>query len=396
MKTPNKLVYELYILASKFVSKFMFNLKIDKNDFKNIKGPCVILANHESSIDFMCLAASLKSRAHFVISNSFYQINPIKKLLDAAGTIPKQQFQTSLGDMKKIKSALDNNIPLVIYPAGMMTENGITTPIPKATGKMVKWLNHDVYVACIKGSYLTNPKWGKKWRKGQINLSLKKIYSKEDLQDLDALYIQEVIEKELYYDAYENQETLLISYKNGDCIEGIENVLYWCPKCNSYHTMVVTNKNTLYCTNCGNKAIANKYGFFEKGTSNSVIYKHASKWSKEIKVLLYDEITKNPNFKLEDNCEIQMINMKKRKFETVGKALISLDKESFKLKGHINNEKFEKSFNVGFYPTLPFKPGKHFEIQDNDKIYRIILNNKKHTVKWISSLEILHQEANKK
>ena len=211
IKKPNTLVYSLFVFASKVVSKLFFNLKYDKEQFKNIKGPCLILANHESSIDFIFLAAALKKKAHFVISNSFYQINPIKPLLTAAGVIPKQQFQTSLSDMRKIKGSLENNIPLIIYPAGMMSENGVTTPIPKATGKTAKWLGHDVYVAYITGSYLSNPKWGNKWRKGKMNLSIKKLYSKEELADANADDIQNTIEKELFYDAYENQDYFEIS-----------------------------------------------------------------------------------------------------------------------------------------------------------------------------------------
>ena len=55
----------------------------------------------------------------------------------------------------------------------MMSEDGASTPIPLATGKSLKWLGQDVYVAYVEGSYLTNPKWGRKWRKGQINIDIR-------------------------------------------------------------------------------------------------------------------------------------------------------------------------------------------------------------------------------
>ena len=114
VKKPSTFMYGAFVFASKLVSKFAFNLKYNKEEFNKIQGPCVIIANHESSIDFICLAAALRKKAHFVISNSFYQINPIKLWLKAAGVIPKQQFQTSITDMRKIKSSLENNIPLII------------------------------------------------------------------------------------------------------------------------------------------------------------------------------------------------------------------------------------------------------------------------------------------
>lgn len=391
LKKPNTFVYGTFVFAAKFLSKFILNVKVNKKDFKQIKGPCLILANHETSIDFICLGAALGKKAHFVVSNSFYQINPIQPLLKLARVIPKQQFQTSLSDMKTIKAALDNNIPLVIYPAGMMSENGVSTPIPLATGKTAKWLNQDIYIAYTTGSYLTNPKWGKKWRKGRIDISIKKLYSKEELKDADPNEIQANVEKELAYDAYENQEKLLVKYKGGSNIEGIEKVLYWCPKCNCYHTNEVINKNTLICKNCGNTAIANDYGFLEKGTEDSVIFKHPSKWSLKIKENIYKEIIKQEDFILSDECEIQMVNYDKKEFEKVGDGLITLNKECFEINGKLHGFKFSKKFFTNVYPILPFKVGERFEIQDGKDIYRIILKHKEETTKWISALEIIYR-----
>ena len=392
VRKPSTFMYGAFVLASKLLSKFVFNLKYDKKEFNNVQGPCVIIANHESSIDFIFLAAALGKKAHFVISNSFYQINPIKRWLNAAGVIPKQQFQTSITDMRKIKSSLENNIPLAIYPAGMMSEDGITTPIPLATGKSLKWLGQDVYVAYTEGSYLTNPKWGKKWRKGQINIKVYKLFDKEQLKTLDPNEAQRLVEEALYYDAYKKQEELMIPYKHADDINGLESVLYWCPKCNSYHTNEVKNNNTLVCNKCGNTAIANKYGFLEKVNEDDVIFKHPSDWSKTIKSNLKEEITNTENFTLQDNCEIQMINFKKRKFEPVGSGTISLNKDYFEFtNAKLNGQEFNKKINTINFPILPFKPGKHFEIQDGNNIYRIILNKKEDTVKWISALEIFYQ-----
>ena len=396
VKKPSTFMYGAFVFASKLVSKFAFNLKYNKEEFNKIQGPCVIIANHESSIDFICLAAALKKKAHFVISNSFYQINPIKLWLKAAGVIPKQQFQTSITDMKKIKNSLENNIPLIIYPAGMMSEDGVTTPIPVATGKSLKWLGQDVYIAKIEGSYLTNPKWGNKWRKGQINIGIKKLFDKEQLATIDPNEAQRIVEEALYYDAYKKQEELMIPYKSCDNINGLEYVLYWCPKCNSFHTMKVVNNNTLVCSKCGNQAKANKYGFLEKVNEDDVIFKHPSDWSKAIKDNLKTEIDKDENYTLNDHCEIQMINYKKRKFETIGFGEISLNKEKFEItNAEIKGEDFNKKFNICNFPILPFKPGKYFEIQNNDDIYRIILKNKNDTVKWVSVLGIFYQNNKK-
>ena len=149
---PNIIIYGILLAVCKLIAKFKFNLKIEKNEIKKLKGSYVVIANHESSIDFINMVCATNRRLSFVISNSFYQSLKIHWLIKQAGVIAKQQFQTSPTDLKKMKEAINNKRHLVIYPAGLMTANGIATPVPEATGKFLKWLNTDVYVAKTTGS----------------------------------------------------------------------------------------------------------------------------------------------------------------------------------------------------------------------------------------------------
>ncbi|MBR6692694.1 MAG: hypothetical protein IKL61_01945, partial [Clostridia bacterium] len=112
--------------------------------------------------------------------------------------IPKNQFQTVFTDMRLIKEAVDSTRPLVIYPAGLMSENGITTPIPLSTGKTLKWLDADIYVAKISGTYLSNPKWSKIRRKGRVDLSITKLISSEEAKQISNEKMQEMVENALY------------------------------------------------------------------------------------------------------------------------------------------------------------------------------------------------------
>ena len=93
-KKPNFFIYGIFYFVSKIISKTKFNLQIKRNEIKNKKGPYVIIANHESQIDFINLAASTSKRLTFVISNSFYNSLKVNPFLKACRVIPKQQFQT--------------------------------------------------------------------------------------------------------------------------------------------------------------------------------------------------------------------------------------------------------------------------------------------------------------
>ena len=168
-----------------------------------------------------------------------------------AGVIPKNQFQTMVEDMKKMKACIDNGMPIAIFPAGLMSADGISTPIPASTGKTLKWFNQDVYVAKSSGSYLTCPKWSSKMRKGRIDIDVYKLFDKNELATLSEKEVQSKIETALYYNAYENQLKNMVKYKGGSNAEGFENVLYKCPSCKSEFSIKCVTGVTLKCDNCG-------------------------------------------------------------------------------------------------------------------------------------------------
>lgn len=394
LKKPNFFVYLLFRIIAKLLAVFKFNLKITKNEIKKIKGPYVVLANHESAIDFINLACTTRKRITFVVSNSFYQSLKINPLLKRCNVIPKQQFQTSIVDMKKMKKAIELKQPLVIYPAGLMTDNGITTPIPKSTGKFIKWLNVDVYVAYTKGSYLTNPKWGKGLRKGKIELSITKLLNKKQLNDYSPEAMQSLICEKLHYDAYQNQEKAMVKYKNGNNIQGLENVLYWCPKCDSFYTNKVIGIDTIKCEKCGNEVYADKYGFLYPRTENDKCFKHPSDWYQEIYNQLYTEISNTENYILETSATLKMLDYKKHQFKEVGKVDIKLDKHQFTIIRKDDNNQKIINVPIKTVPILPFKPGVYFEVQDGSIIYRCCLDKKIEVSKWVNAVRVFYNLNN--
>ena len=313
-------------------------------------------------------------------------------MLDMVRVIPKNQFQTSIADMRKMKAALDDNkLPLVIYPAGLMTANGINTPMPDSTGKVLKWFNQDVYVARLRGSYLTNPKWGKGWRKGKIRLEIYKLFDKETLKTMDGDQVLKIAEEHLSYDEYAIQKHEMVAYKGGDKIAGLENVLFVCPHCGAEFSFTAPTENTLTCASCGYSVKANEYGLLEQNGDISLYYDSPSDWYRFIENTLAKELEDNPDFLLSDDAEIYKINDKKHKYEPAGKCKIMLNSQEFTLDGELNGAPFKNSFPTTMYPTLPIKPGYHFEIQDGQEIYRIMLSDGKKAIKWIASLEYFHK-----
>ncbi|MBQ9858913.1 MAG: 1-acyl-sn-glycerol-3-phosphate acyltransferase, partial [Oscillospiraceae bacterium] len=248
---PKLLFYRTAQAVSWLVSKVMFKSKVLRNEIKGVDGPFVVIANHEAQLDFVNLIGLNKRPMTFVISNSFYSTLPIKGFLDNMGVIPKQQFQTSIKDMKLMKAVIDAGQPLVIYPVGLMCEDGLSTPIPAATYKFLKWLKADIYVARTKGTYFAMPKWTKGIRRGRTYMDIYKLFTKEELAEAEISEIREKTENAILFDAYREQEELRVKYARNSDIRGLEHVLYMCPHCKAEFTVVSKDTNKLCCTSCG-------------------------------------------------------------------------------------------------------------------------------------------------
>ena len=389
-KKPNLIVYSIYRLICKVIAKYVFNTKIIRNEIENLDGPYVVLANHESKIDFINLAITTPKRMHLVTSNSFYQTLSVRPLMDMIRVIAKQQFQTSSSDIKKMKRVIDNNMPLAIYPVGLMAENGLSTDPGKSIAKLLKLLKTDVYVCYSEGSYLTQPKWSKVRRKGQITVDVYKLFSKEDVESLSIDELYKSIREGIDYDSYANQRLTMVPFENGDNVEGLEYVLYQCPKCKSEKSIISVNTTGLKCTCCNYEVVADVYGFLN---GEEVIYQSPADWSKEIFNNLKSEMEKNPKFTLSDEVIISMINYKKHKFEEVGFGQVSINKDFITLKGKINDEEIEYTFPTSCYPTLPFTPGEYLEIQDGQDIYRLHLKDKYNVTKFINMLKVINNNV---
>lgn len=390
-KKPNPFVYKLFLLSSKLYSWRKLGLKIERNEVRGKKGSFVVIANHAAAIDFMPACVAIKRRAHFVISQSFYQSNPIQPLLKAVKCIPKNQFQTSVVHMRKMKAVLDNDMPLVFYPAGLMTENGVNTPIPSSTGKVLKWFNKDVYVCKIKGTYLAHPKWSSIHRKGKTTLNIYKLFSASELENLSNEEVQAAIEEHLSFDEYADQKVNGVKFKNGDNLEGLENVLFRCPHCNAEFSFTAKG-NEMTCSNCGYSVKGNEYCLLEQNGDKPLVYDTVSAWSLAIENTVKDEVLSD-GYILSSDVKIEMINKKNRHFEPVGEGFLTLDKDKFILTAKINGEEVNKTFETKFFPTTPFKPNAHFELQDAENIYRIKLTESNKVIKWVVALKIYFKHA---
>ena len=385
---PNLLCYRLTQAVSQVVASLIFKRKVLRNEIKGVKGPFVIIANHQAAYDFVNLIGMCSRPMTFVISNSFYQSLPIKGFLNKLGVIPKQQFQTNTTDLKKIRTVIQAGEPVVIYPAGLMCEDGLSTPIPAATCKLLKWLGVDVYMAKVSGTYFAMPKWTSGFRPGKTTLDVYKLFDKEELKNLDLDAVRTRTEEALLFDAYREQEQLMAKYHKGSNLHGLENVLYVCPHCGREFTIVVQNKNTLCCQSCGYSQTSDEYGFLHKNGDVGEEIRYVSDWSRRIYAGVKEKLSRGEDTVLSARTAIHMVDPKKKKYVEVGQGTVTLSPENFLLEGTLKGEDIFLTIPIAAFPTLPFSPGKYIEIQDGQTIYRCVLDDGKLAMKFINMVKI--------
>lgn len=386
-RKPNAFFYGLTKCITTAFVKIVFRRKYIRNELKGVKGPYVVICNHECALDGLYMFGVNKRRHTFVISQAILNSLPVYGIVKKLNMVEKQQFQTNVSDMRKIKDVVASGEPLVIYPAGLMTENGLSTPIPQATYKTLKWLGVDVYVARVTGSYFVMPKWSKGFRSGRTYLDIYKLFDKDELASISEEQMKDAVDDAILYDAYEEQEKLLIKYKHGNSVSGLENVVYACPHCKKEFTIKEKNGDTLYCTECGYEQTADEYGFLHAKEGYREI-RHVSDWDLEIYDELYDKVAQDENYSLSTKTEIWRIDKKTHKYFKDGDGELTINRDEIRLVGNVHGEDIDKAMPTGVAYVLPNKPGKHVEMQIGNETYRCVLSDGKLVVKYLQLLKI--------
>ena len=384
---PNGLLYGIVRLVSKLACKLVFPLKVGRNELAGTSGRRILICNHEAAIDFLPVYATLKERCHMVASNSIVMSIPVvAPLAKRMGVICKNQFQTTITDMRAMKLAVDNGALLVIFPAGMMTESGTSTPIPRATAKALKWLDADVYVGKVGGTYLTSPKWSKVRRKGQITLDIYKMADREEFAALSIEQAEEMVDEHLAFDAYRANEVNQIAYKKGDNVEGLEQVLFRCPVCGEDFTVRAEN-NRLFCTECDFMLESDAYGLLHDPNGGEPMFRYPSDWYAKIEGEIGALVAADPGYEFSTMADIYKINPKKHRYEKAGRGNVSMTFERFTISAQLFGEDFYQEIPTAPFPILPFRPGKHFEIQVGRDIFRIVPDDGRTVMQWILVLK---------
>ena len=235
----------------------------------------ILISNHTDAADPGYEMEALGRYIRYVASDHTARMKLGWVFKYVGGVIIKHREKPSSYLTADIIKNVQAGIPVGLHAEGAMTTNGQTGFVSANTGKLVKDSGVALVTYRFVGGYLRKPRWANTARKGPIKGQFVAEYSPEELSKLSAEEITEIIRRDIYVNAYEEQKKVPESYDGENLAECVERVLYVCPKCGEVGTLH-SKGNILEC-DCGYKVEMKSDGFFhDMGEGN--LYDNVLSW----------------------------------------------------------------------------------------------------------------------
>jgi len=259
-KTRHDFIYRLawFLVRRHFARKFNFfydSIKVESM-------PYIVVSNHLTNWDPILIALSFGKNMYYVATDQIFRMGWKSKLLmyffsPIAKAKTAQEAQTVITIFRRLKE----NCSICIFVEGSTSFDGETGEVQPSIAKLVKRAGVTLVTYRFSGSYFTFPRWARFIRRGKMEGRLAQIYSPEKIASMSEEEIFTAIKKDIYVNAYSEQEKNKIAYLGKNRAEYLETVLYCCPECKQFSTLK-SHDDVLSCS-CGFKVRYNEFCYFE-------------------------------------------------------------------------------------------------------------------------------------
>ena len=228
-----------------------------------VEGPCLIVANHVTNFDPMLLAMSFPDRPiRFVASEHIFRHGWISRLLEKlVAPIARRKGAAGADTVRAVLRALKDGELVCLFAEGDATWDGLTHPVFPATGKMARSAGAALMTYRLEGGYLSMPRWSGRLRRGKMRGRAVGIYPPETLKGMKGPEITEMIDRDLFENAWARQRAEHVPFRAKRRAEGIERGFFLCPRCRRFGT--VKGAGDRVTCPCGLDLLYTEEGFFE-------------------------------------------------------------------------------------------------------------------------------------
>jgi len=369
VKRPNALIYFLVFIFIYPLLKFLFRLKVDRSGYTAPKGPFVVVANHSSFVDFLLVMLSLyPHKMNAVTAKKFFLYKPLHIFLPMMGCIPKTLFDPDVKSIVGVKTVLNRGDNILLFPEGRCACDGVYAGIHRSTGKLIKKLEVPVVSCSIDGAYHCMPFWRKGIKRGRVRVIYSNLFSVEELKSSSVEQITDALDLKLSRVNDPPPFKPYQTFNSRGLAEGLDNILYWCPKCDSEFKLK-SHDCVLWCSSCGNSANLDKFMNFTSLTLDGIIFSDIHEW--------YKEQARHESRKLHPDMkpigEVVSVGLPSEipggGMISCGEGFISLSPDGWRFTGTIKGESVALFFPINTVPALPIDPNDVFQIYADGTFY---------------------------
>lgn len=244
------------VLKNKVIKENNVHLDYHKPKAKTF----ILISNHTDAMDPGFEMVALGKYIRYVASDHTARMKLGWVFKYIGGVIIKHRDRPSSELTKEIIRNVQAGIPVGLHAEGAMSINGQTGFISEHTGQLVKDSGVALVTYKFIGGYLRKPRWANEKRSGPIIGHFVNEYSPEDLSKLSVKEITEIIRRDTYVNAYEEQKKETHSYDGENLAECVERILYTCPKCGKIGAL--HSKGNFLSCDCGYKVEMKNDGLF--------------------------------------------------------------------------------------------------------------------------------------
>lgn len=245
--------------------------------------PALFLMNHSSFIDLEIVASVLYPRPFNIVTTGDGFIGK-DKLMRWIGCIPTNKFVTDttlvrdiIYTVKKLRSSV------VLFPEAGYSFDGTSTTLPSSTGALIKMLGIPVVMIHAYGAFARDPLYNNLQRRNvTVSATESYILSPEDIKNMSADEINEVVNREFSFDNFAWQQQNHIKINEKFRADFLNRVLYKCPHCNKEGRMQ-GDGTKIKCLECGVEYNLDEYGYLacENGETKFDHIPNWYKWERE-------------------------------------------------------------------------------------------------------------------
>lgn len=328
---PNKALSALIRTFSAFeLRKVNFKYKKEGMEKLGKDEPCLYLMNHSCFTDLEIASYLIYPRPYNIITTQDGFVGK-EKLMRSIGCIPTRKFVTDITlvhDMLYTVNELKCSV--LMYPEASYSFDGTATALPESLGKCIKLMGVPVVMIRTYGAFLRDPLYNNlQLRKVDVSAEMNYLLSKEDINEMSAEDINEILKERFTFDNFKLQQENKIKITEDFRADCLNRVLYKCPHCMTEGKML--GKGTkISCQECGKTYELDEYGYLaaEDGKSK---FTHIPDWYNWERECVKEEIASG-NYELKTDVDIYMLVDFKQIYK-IGSGTLIHNNSGFKLTG---------------------------------------------------------------